>query len=245
MPETTITAEETPAPEAPDTEAAAPAEEAASPEAPPAEQDDAADEEDDAESGRKSSLFARGCLEIGAVMLLLAGLFMLLESKGHVCLFYTWPPHVLSLSCMAGSFLALMTGLFALGRNAFAMIVMVLSGWTVLLVMAFIYLQSPEIMHTTIPGTEKNITLTLVSTPGSATLYIDEPLIGGVLSRHWALPVHDRNMPLFELIELREEEQTVELIFDGRRWAVYNPARDSWADVLHHEADAEETEPSE
>lgn len=233
MAEITVTEEEKQA--VPEAEALPP-EDAASPEP----EEESADEE--AEEARRTSRFARGCLEVGAGMLVLAGLFMLLESKAHICLFYTWPPHVLSLACMAGSFLSLMVGLFALGKNAFAMLVMILSGWTVLLVLAFVRLQDPETMQMPIPGTERTAVMTLVSTPGSATLYIDEPMIWGVLSRHWALPVHDRNLPLVELVELEEQEDTVQLIFNGRLWAVYDPERNTWADVLHHEAAEEPTE---
>ena len=59
-------------------------------------------------SGEKSgtSRFARGCLEVGAVLLVLAAVFMVLETKAHLCFCYTWPPHVLSLSCIAGSMLS-------------------------------------------------------------------------------------------------------------------------------------------
>ena len=199
-------------------------------------------------SGEKSgtSRFARGCLEIGAVLLILAGLFMVLESKAHLCFCYTWPPHVLSLSCIAGSMLALMTGLFALGRNTFAMMVMILSGWTVLLVLATIYLEEPEGIKKPIPGTDKTAVLTLVSTPLSSNLYIDEPIIGGVLSRHWKLPVHDRNLPLDELVELQGQDSgDVYLIFDTKIWAVYDPVKKTWNDVLHHPNEVDLTVPTE
>ena len=193
-----------------------------------------------------TSRFARGCLEVGAVLLVLAGLFMVLESKAHLCFCYTWPPHVLSLSCIAGSMLSLMTGLFALGRNTFAMMVMILSGWTVLLVLATIYLEEPEGIEKPIPGTEHSVVMTLVSTPVSSNLYIDQPVIKGFLSRHWKLPVHDRNQPLDELVELLEQDSgEVYLVFDAKVWAVYDPVKKTWNDVLHHPSDVEYVIPTE
>ena len=211
--------------------------------------DEMTEEEENAlVSSEKSgtSRFARGCLEIGAVLLVLAAVFMVLESKAHLCFCYSWPPHVLSLSCIAGSMLSLMIGLFSLGRNTFAMLVMILSGWTVLLVLATIYLEDPDGTERPIPGTDRSVTLTLVSTPLSSNLYIDEPVIHGFLSRHWKLPVHDRNLPLSELVDLQQQDSgEVYLVFDAKVWAVYDPVKDTWNDVLHHPADVEYVIPTE
>lgn len=214
--------------------------------------DEMTEEEEKAlESGESSSFsrFARGCLIAGAVLLALAGLFMILESKAHICFLYTLPPHVLSLSCIAGSMLSLMIGLFVLGKNTFAMLVMILSGWTVLLVAGTIYLEDIETIHMPIPNTEKTAVMSLCSTPIATTLYIDEPVIKGVLSRHWKVPVHDRNLPLAELIELQGlETGEVYLVFDAKVWAAYDPVKDTWNDVLHHPNEVQyeiPTEPTE
>ncbi|MCR4647061.1 MAG: hypothetical protein K5695_16915 [Oscillospiraceae bacterium] len=214
--------------------------------------DEMTEEEEKAlESGEHSSFsrLARGCLITGAVLLALAGLFMILESKAHICFFYTLPPHVLSLSCIAGSMLSLMIGLFVLGKNTFAMLVMILSGWTVLLVAGTIYLEDIESIHMPIPNTQKTTVMSLCSTPVATTLYIDEPAVKGVLSRHWKVPVHDRNLPLTELIELQGQETgEVYLIFDAKVWAVYDPVKDTWNDVLHHPNEVQyeiATEPTE
>ncbi len=196
----------------------------------------------EAEEQRRHTRFAKGCLEAAACMLLLAGIFALLELKANISVLYILPPHVLPLACMAASFLALMVGLFGIRRNAFAMMVMVLSGWMILFVYAMIYLQEPETIHREVPGTDKSIVLTLVSTPGSAILHIDEPIIEGVMSHHWKLPVHDRNVPLDDLIVLEQQASgDVHLLFDGRLWAVYDPESNNWTDVLHQEK-TEQTE---
>ncbi|MDE5565212.1 MAG: hypothetical protein K2I93_08640 [Oscillospiraceae bacterium] len=199
----------------------------------------------EAEEKHRHTRFARGCLEVAVFMLVLAGAFTLLELKANISVLYILPPHILPLACMATSLLALMVGLFGIRRNAFAMMVMVLSGWMVLFVYAMIYLQEPETIHKAVPGTDKNVVLTLVSTLGSATLYIDEPIVENVVSYHWKLPVHDKNMPLDDLVVLElQESGEVHLLFDERLWAVYDPETNVWADVLHHE-ESEQTETEE
>lgn len=205
------------------------------------------EEEAELEAAEKQryTRFARGCLELAAFMLVLAGCFTLLDLKANISVLYILPPHVLPLVCMAASFLSLMVGLFSIRRNAFAMMVMVLSGWMILFVYATIYLQEPEMICRNIPGTDKDVVLTLVSTPGSAILHIDEPISENLLSHHWKFPVHDRNLPLDDLIILElQDEGDVYLLFDGRLWAVYNPDTNDWTDVLHHK-EPEQTDNSE
>ena len=123
---------------------------------------------------------------------------------------------------------------------------MILSGWTVLLVLATIYLDEPEGIEKPIPGTDRSVSLTLVSTPISSNLYIDEPVIHGFLSRHWKLPVHDRNLPLSDLVDLQEQGSgEVYLVFDTKVWAVYDPVKATWNDVLHHPNEVDLTVPTE
>lgn len=196
----------------------------------------------EAEDRRKMSRLARGCLEMAVLMLVLAGVFLVMELKAHLSVLYVLPPYTLVLGCVAASFFSMMAGLFSVRRTAFAMMVMVLGGWMVLFVMAMIYLQEPETIVKSIPGTEQSVLMTLVSTPISSSLYIEEPIKDNLLSKRWKFPVHGKNIPLDELITLKEAKDgdTVQLFFEGRLWAVFDPETGNWADVLQHEMDTED-----
>lgn len=190
----------------------------------------------EAENRRRMSRLARCCLGMAVVFLLLAGGILLLEAKAHISVLYTLPPATLALSCVAASFFSMMAGLFSLRKTAFAMMVMVLGGWTVLGVLAVIYLQNPETITRELPGTEQSVRLTLVSTPISSTLYIEKPLTENLLARRWKFQVHGKNIPLDELITLEEmDEAMVALYFEDTLWAVCDPVTGEWMDTLRYE----------
>lgn len=204
------------------------------------EEEEAALEE---EHRRKMSRLARGCLEMAALMLALAGMFLLLETKAHLSVLYVLPPYTLSLSCVAASFFSMMAGLFTLRKNTFAMLVMLMGGWMVLFVMAAIYLQEPETIYRMMPDETREIRITLVSTPISSSLYIEEPIRENLLSERWKFPVHGKNIPLDDLIVLKKTaEGEVHMLYEGRLWAVYDPEDSSWEDVLHHDEEEEDVE---
>lgn len=183
---------------------------------------------------------ARGCLEMAVLMLILAGVFILLEQRGNLSVLYVLPPYTLSLSCVAASFFSIMAGLFTIRRNAFAMLVMVLGGWMLLFVMAMIYFQEPETLTKEIPGSDHKITMTLVSSPIASSLYVEEPLHEYWLARRWKFRVHGKNIPLSELIELKQtEELDVALYYGGKLWAVCDAETGEWSDVLEYEAESE------
>lgn len=210
-------------------------------ESPALPEDEALTEEEEeaayeAESHRRMSRLARGCMGMAVVFLVLAGGFLLLESKAHLSVLYLLPPHTLSLTCVAASFFSMMAALFSLRKTTFAMLVMILGGWMVLGVMAVIYVQQPETITRTLPGTDQSVRLTLVSTPISSTLYIEEPLTENLLAKRWKFQVHGKNIPLDELIALEETDaDMVALYFEDTLWAVCDPAAGKWMDTLTYE----------
>lgn len=188
------------------------------------------------ESRRKMSRLARGCLEMAVLMLVLSGVVYLLEQKAHLSVLYVLPPYTLILCCITASFFLMMAALFSVRRVAFAMFVMLLGGWAGLAVLAMTYLQKPESVTLTIPDTEQSVQFTLITTPISTSLYIEEPIRENVLAHRWKLPIHGKNLPLEELIRLdTRKDGTIGMFYDGQLWAVYDPVMDSWADILTHQ----------
>lgn len=188
-------------------------------------------------SRKRLGRFARGCLEVAAFLLLCAAGVFFAERGAGIAVGYLLPPNVLALSLMAGSILALVVGMFSINRRVLGGLMMILCGWLMLFTYALANLQEPEYLSVTIPGTQQKLEMTLVSTYASTTLLLDEPILEPILSHRWKFPVHGRNIPLDELIELRRisRQNVVHLYYEGRLWAVYDPAADSWADVLNHE----------
>ncbi len=191
------------------------------------------EEELEAEDERKAQRFGRCCLAAAVCMVLLGVDFVLAEQAG-IGIGYLLPPYSLTLGCLTASCLLLMVTLFAVRKNTLAMLIMIISVWMGIFTWGICRVQEPATVVTKLPGMDKTMVFTLVSTPGSAVMRIDEPILGGVLSRHWKIPVHAKNLPFDEQISLmwNEAGQEVQLYFNDKLWSVYRAETGQWAAVV-------------
>ena len=204
------------------------------------EQENALDAEEEA---RETSLFARGCLEVAAGFAAAAALVLLLELAGGVCIGYELPQFCLPMTLGAGCLIALTTGLFASYRKTFAAFSLIVTVWFLVAVYCVTNYQFPEVIPTTLPGTETKVVLTQITTPINANLCVDDVMIPGVAAKRFKVPVHPKYVPLRYQVALtwNEEMERTELYYNESLWATYDTKHKKWSDVLHSER-AETTE---
>ncbi len=185
---------------------------------------------------RKIRRTALGLVGFSVFGLITAAVLYLLEKTAGVCVGYPLPMYTLPLVCMAGCFLGMMMALFIVRKNSFAMLVMVFAGWMMLGIYGLTNLQEPEQITRKIPSTEKEVILTMTTTPFSAIFTIDDPIKEFVISRRWRIPVPSRSKSLDELITMEQQESgDVWFYYEDRLWAVYETENDDWYSVLDYD----------
>lgn len=197
-----------------------------------AEQEDALDAEEDA---RQLSRFSRGCLEVAGGFAALAAIVLLLGQVG-ICIGYELGQLVLPLTLACGSLIALCACLVSAYRKGLAAGVIITTIWFLVVTYGVTNFQFPEVIPTTLPHVEQPVVLTQITTPIGSTLCIDRILIPGVVSKRFKVHVHPRYIPLSYQVrmEWNDIENTVELFYNDQLWAVYDPERKHWSNVLQY-----------
>ena len=179
---------------------------------------------------------ALGLIVFSVFGVIVAAVLYLLEKTGGICVGYPLPMYTLPLICMAACFLGMMMALFIVRKNSFAMLVMVLGGWMILGIYGLTNLQEPEQIVRKIPNTDKEVILTMTTTPFSAIFTIDDPIKEYIISRRWRIPVPSRSKSLDELITMDlQESGDVWFYYEEKLWAVYETDNDNWYSVLDYD----------
>ncbi len=202
------------------------------------------DEFDAQEEEHRLSLFARGCLEVAGVFAGLAALVLILGQVG-ICIGCGLGQLVVPLTLAAGSLLALTTCLFSSFHKALGGAALVVTIWFIILVYGITNFQFPEVIETTLPHTGEKVVLTQITTPIGATLCVDDILIPGAVSKRFKMPVHPKYIPFGYQVRLdwNEEFERVDLYYNEKIWAVYDPERKRWENAAGKEGVIETTEP--
>lgn len=199
------------------------------------------------EEERRTSRFARGCLEVAALFAGIAAALLLLGQIG-ICIGYELGLLVLPLTFASGSLIALTVSLFSAYRKTLASFVMILAIWFLVVTYVVTNYQFPEVIPTRLPHEETDVILTQITTPINATLCVDEVLIPGVVSKRFKLPVHPKYIPFGYQVDLQwnADEENVGLYYNEQLWAVYDPEKQHWETViqsaLEQTSDASETD---